>query len=468
MNGKSLTAIRKHVLTLLLDAGKLLVFYLVVRAILQALVPEIDLPVMASIAFFLILMPRIVSAFARFVLAPYAPPLRMVRASDAFAKALYSNLFIIAVIMGAAYALINFNAAMGVPPGATRAGVWFNAAAFLWLGWVIWKHREDLSIMMRGFDEVTPAENWAAYAYPRFALIATAACWALSEALIANGMVQLLREGEHMITLGILLMAPALDTLVRGLVAHLLPPMTGDGELAKKAYKATERSWVRIGRVVALAVVITTISNVWGVAFVDLLVGSANPVNAGLARFSSVLIVGYIAWEGSRLWFNSSLAKEHTEGEGIADDDGSGSEGGGAGASRLSTVLPLLSWFVQVGIVVMTVLSGLSNLGVDVTPLLAGAGILGLAIGVGGSIFGLALAYTIVYNIITFHDWMGQALGISIWDPAVYYFTEIPSRVNHLHAAIIGLGGMLASTLGALWPALRAARMNPVRALRFE
>ena len=92
----------------------------------------------------------------------------------------------------------------------------------------------------------------------------------------------------------------------------------------------------------------------------------------------------------------------------------------------------------------------------------------GLAIGVVGSIFGLALAYTIVYNINTIHDWMGVALGISIWDPAVYYFTEIPSRVNHLHAAIIGLGGMLASTLGALWPALRAARMNPVRALRFE
>ncbi len=92
----------------------------------------------------------------------------------------------------------------------------------------------------------------------------------------------------------------------------------------------------------------------------------------------------------------------------------------------------------------------------------------GLAIGVVGSIFGLALAYTIVYNINTIHDWMGRALGISIWDPAVYYFTEIPSDVNHLHAAIIGLGGVLASTLGALWPALRAARMNPVKALRFE
>ncbi|MEO1686620.1 MAG: mechanosensitive ion channel domain-containing protein [Pseudomonadota bacterium] len=368
---------------LLLDAGKLLVFYLVVRAILVELVPESDLPVMASIAFFLILMPRIVSAFARFVLAPNAPPLRMVRASDAFAKALYANLFIIAVIMGAAYALVSFNAAMGVPPGATRAGFWFNAAAFLWLGWVIWKHQADLSDMMRGFDEVTLAEDWAARAYPRFAMIATAACWALSEALIANGMVQLLLEGEHMVTLGILLMAPALDTLVRGLVSHLLPPMTGEGELAQKAYKATERSWVRIGRVVALAVVITVISNVWGVAFIDLLVGSANPLIAGLARFASVLIVGYIAWEGTRLWFNSRLAKEQTEGEGIADDDGAGAEGGGAGASHLSTVLPLLSWFVQVGIVVMTILIGLSNLGVDVTPLLAGAGILGLAIGFG-------------------------------------------------------------------------------------
>ncbi|MEO1733154.1 MAG: mechanosensitive ion channel family protein, partial [Pseudomonadota bacterium] len=58
-------------------------------------------------------------------------------------------------------------------------------------------------------------------------------------------------------------------------------------------------------------------------------------------------------------------------------------EGGGAGGSRLTTVLPLVRVTAQVAILVIFVLLALGSLGIDITPLLAGAGILGLAIGFG-------------------------------------------------------------------------------------
>ena len=92
----------------------------------------------------------------------------------------------------------------------------------------------------------------------------------------------------------------------------------------------------------------------------------------------------------------------------------------------------------------------------------------GLAIGIVGSIAGGILAYTIVTNINPIHDWMGSALGLTIWDPSVYYFSEIPNKVNPERAAIVLIGGVVFSVFGALLPAIRAAWMDPVRALRFE
>lgn len=92
----------------------------------------------------------------------------------------------------------------------------------------------------------------------------------------------------------------------------------------------------------------------------------------------------------------------------------------------------------------------------------------GAALGVLGAALGGVIAYAVVWNINPIHEWLGTAFGIYVWDPRVYYFTEIPSRVNAQHAAMVIFGGIFSSLIGALVPAVRAARMDPVRALRFE
>lgn len=92
----------------------------------------------------------------------------------------------------------------------------------------------------------------------------------------------------------------------------------------------------------------------------------------------------------------------------------------------------------------------------------------GAAIGITGCVLGSILSYLVVTNINPIHDWMGRVFGLTVWDPNVYYFTEIPSDFDPLKGSIIFFGGVLASVIGALIPAIRAAALDPVKALRFE
>lgn len=92
----------------------------------------------------------------------------------------------------------------------------------------------------------------------------------------------------------------------------------------------------------------------------------------------------------------------------------------------------------------------------------------GAAIGVVGSGLGTLAGAMVAVNIDAIHSWMGETFGLVIWDPSVYYFTEVPHDVAPHKVIIVAATGVLTCLVGAAWPAARAARMDPVRALRFE
>ncbi|WP_415402644.1 mechanosensitive ion channel family protein [Tateyamaria sp. SN3-11] len=159
--------------------------------------------------------------------------------------------------------------------------------------------------------------------------------------------------------------------------------MTGEGPVAERAYASTKRSYIRIGRVIVFGLVLISIAGFWGMTPSSIAsAGVGERFASKVIEFLMIMSIGYLVYEVVSLIINRKLAAEQTSAGYDPDTEDTG-DGGGAGGSRLSTVLPLILGVARATIVVVFLLLALGNIGVDTTPLLAGAGIVGLAIGFG-------------------------------------------------------------------------------------
>ena len=363
-----------------------LVFIIVARTVGQIILPENLFPFVQLFGIYLIAFPRVMLAVAFFFFAPMNPEYRLLNVSTNAARAFCFHQFWLAMLLGFSAAIQTFNATNGVTMGETRIGFWLNLAMHIYLIVIFWKYRADGVTMMRGADpDVTPAEERAAQLYPYMNIFMFVAIWWIINIVVSYGNFELLRSAPHYKTMILLMFAPAMDTAIRGLVRHLTPAMSGEGPVAEKAYYATKRSYIRVGRVVIFAGVILSIANFWGMSPTAIATaGIGARLAANGLEFLIILSIGYVLYECVSLFINRKLAAEYTaSGYDPDNEEIGGGDGGGAGGSRLSTVLPLILGVARATIVVIFVLLALGNVGVDTTPLLAGAGIVGLAIGFG-------------------------------------------------------------------------------------
>ncbi|NRB02228.1 MAG: mechanosensitive ion channel [Rhodobacteraceae bacterium] len=362
-----------------------LIFIFVAAMLGDAILPDSVEPTIGLIGPYLIAFPRIAAAIGRFLCAPNNPAFRLINVTDEEAHKVVRNNFFLALFIGFSYVILPFSAMHGVPMGTTRLGFWLNLAMHIYIIALVWQFRGAMSNMMRGFStDLTPAEEWVARAYPYFAIVVTAAIWWVINIVVSYGNFALLATAPHYKTMSVLMFMPAIDTLIRGLVRHLAPPMRGEGAVAERAHKASHRSYIRIGRVIVFGLSIVAIAGFWGMTPTTIASAGVGPrVAAALLEFLIIMSFGYFVYEVVSLYVNSKLAAEQTASGYDPDSVEVGGDGGGAGGSRLSTVLPLILGVARATIVIVFLLLGLSNIGIDTTPLLAGAGIVGLAIGFG-------------------------------------------------------------------------------------
>jgi len=92
--------------------------------------------------------------------------------------------------------------------------------------------------------------------------------------------------------------------------------------------------------------------------------------------------------------------------------------------------------------------------------------ITGAAIGVFGTLAGLGLGVVFANNIKSIMAALNFVTGANLWDPTVRFLSDIPSVIDWREVATVVAMALVLSLLATLYPAWKAARLDPVQALR--
>lgn len=92
----------------------------------------------------------------------------------------------------------------------------------------------------------------------------------------------------------------------------------------------------------------------------------------------------------------------------------------------------------------------------------------GFSVGVFGVVLGTILGLLMAWNLNPISDFLEEATGLAVFPSDIYYLDRIPTEINFVDVTTIVVLALLASVLAGIYPANRAARLNPVEALRYE
>jgi lipoprotein-releasing system permease protein len=92
----------------------------------------------------------------------------------------------------------------------------------------------------------------------------------------------------------------------------------------------------------------------------------------------------------------------------------------------------------------------------------------GASIGVLGTVTGVALGLGIAANLEAIRQWLQGLTGQELFQAEIYFLSRLPSVVDPWEVAQVAAMGLGLSLLATLYPSFRAARLDPVEALRHE
>jgi len=94
--------------------------------------------------------------------------------------------------------------------------------------------------------------------------------------------------------------------------------------------------------------------------------------------------------------------------------------------------------------------------------------ITGAAIGVVGTIFGFLLGVVVCLNIESIRRFLSWLTNTELFSPELYFLSHLPARMDTGETVAVVLMALILSLLATLYPSWRAARLDPVEALRYE
>ncbi len=92
----------------------------------------------------------------------------------------------------------------------------------------------------------------------------------------------------------------------------------------------------------------------------------------------------------------------------------------------------------------------------------------GAAIGVAGTVAGVALGVVVCLNIESIRQFFSWISGTTLFSPELYFLNQLPADMNADETALVIVMALTLSFLATIFPAWRASRLDPVQALRYE
>jgi lipoprotein-releasing system permease protein len=94
--------------------------------------------------------------------------------------------------------------------------------------------------------------------------------------------------------------------------------------------------------------------------------------------------------------------------------------------------------------------------------------IAGASIGTLGTLAGFILGVAISFNVEPIRQFFSRITQTELFSPELYFLSQLPSEMNPRETLTVIIMALALSFLATLYPAWRAARLDPVEALRYE
>ena len=94
--------------------------------------------------------------------------------------------------------------------------------------------------------------------------------------------------------------------------------------------------------------------------------------------------------------------------------------------------------------------------------------LIGVIIGTSATIFGIILGVTFSMYVENIRQFLSTVFNITLFPEEIYFLSTMPSEINPFSISIISLSSILITIIVSIFPALKAAKLDPIKTLKYE